>query len=163
VRQIVPNPLSGEAWAPFGWLPLADTDPEDGRHTLAFEWADAHVNRIAHRRDEVPAVGGGLRCQVLYRHRTHTQVLTPLDATSVVAVAPPGVDLVADGTDQVRAFVLRPLESVVLHRGTWHWGPFPTAADAVELLNVQGRRYREDNDSVDLAAVGAAFDVLVPG
>jgi ureidoglycolate hydrolase len=142
---------------------VPDTDPEDGHHTLAFEWGDAHLNRIAHRRDEVPAVDGGLRCQVLYRHRTHTQVLTPLDATSVVAVAPPGADPATGGdADQVRAFLLRPLESVVLHRGTWHWGPFPVDAEVVELLNVQGRRYREDNDSVDLESAGAAFDVLVP-
>jgi ureidoglycolate hydrolase len=91
-------------------------------------------------------------------------VLTPLDAPSVVAVAPPGSDpAAAGGADRVRAFLLRPLESVVLHRGTWHWGPFPTVADAVELLNVQGRRYREDNESVDLEAVGAAVDILLPG
>jgi ureidoglycolate hydrolase len=163
VGQIVPIPLSGEGWAPYGWLPLADTDPADGHHTLAFEWDDAHLNRIAHRRDEVPAVAGGLRCQVLYRHRTHTQVLTPLDAVSVVAVAPPGSDPTAAGAPPIRAFVLRPSESVVLHRGTWHWGPFPTRAVSVELLNVQGRRYREDNDSVDLEAAGTAVDILLPG
>ena len=33
----------------------------------------------------------------------------------------------ADEADRetIRAFRLEPLESVVLHRGTWHWGPFP--------------------------------------
>ncbi len=91
VRQITPGPLTAASWAPFGWLPVDDTDPDDGVDSLAYEWNDVHVNRIAHRRDEVPAVPGGLRCQALYRHRTHTQVLMPLDVSAVIAVAPPTV------------------------------------------------------------------------
>ena len=40
----------------------------------------------------------------------------------------------------------------MLHQGTWHWGPFPIRdASSVRLLNVQGRRYAEDNASVDLS------------
>ena len=40
--------LSEEAWAPFGWLPVADTDPRDGEHRLSFAWDDVHVNIIGH-------------------------------------------------------------------------------------------------------------------
>ena len=159
-RTIRPLPLDATAWAPFGWLPVADTDPADGTHRLAFDWDDVHVNRIGHRRDEVPAVDGGLVCRMLYRHATHTQVLMPLDATAVVAVAP--ADLAMDSAsdlDAVTAFVLRPLQSVVLHRGTWHWGPFPVTAAAVELFNVQGLRYAEDNQRVDLAGSGIVVEV----
>jgi ureidoglycolate lyase len=88
----------------------------------------------------------------MYRHDTYTQSLTLLDATSVVAVAPADATF-ADPADleRIRAFVLEPGQTVVLHRGTWHWGPFPIrGATSVRLLNVQGRRYREDNASVDL-------------
>ena len=49
---------------------------------------------------------------------------------------------------------------LVLHRATWHWGPFPLGDEPVRLLNVQGLRYAEDNDSVDIAAVE---DVVVAG
>ena len=63
--------------------------------------------------------------------------------------------------DQVRAFVLPILSAIVLHRGTWHWGPYPVGADSVELFNVQGLRYREDNASVDLEALGSPVDVLM--
>ena len=105
----------------------------------------------------------GLRCQVLFRHDTHTQVLMVLDAPSVVAVAPSGVEPAADGVDSVRAFLLEPLVPVVLHRGTWHWGPYPRTADSVTLFNVQGRRYLEDNRSCDLAAAGLPVDVLLRG
>jgi hypothetical protein len=161
-RTVTPIPLSATAWAPFGWLPVADTDPGDGTHTLEFEWDDVHVNRIGHRRDEVPAVTGGLRCQELYRHVTHTQVVMPLDARAVIAVAPPGLAMDSSSdTEGVEAFILQPLQAIVLHRGTWHWGPFPVTAGLVELFNVQGLRYREDNERVDLAALGAPIDVLV--
>jgi ureidoglycolate hydrolase len=162
VRQITPEPLTAEAWSPFGWLPVADTDPHDGEQRLHFAWEDAHVNVIGHRRDEVPEVPGGLRCQVLFRHATHTQVLMPLDVTAVVVVAPPTLDMSSPtDADQIRAFVMPPLSSLVLHQGTWHWGPYPVGAESVELFNVQGLRYSEDNDNIDLAALGAPVDVLM--
>jgi len=160
---IVAEPLSDDAWAPFGWLPRADTDPSDGDHTLEFAWSDAHLNTIEHRTDEVEATASGVRCAVMYRHETHTQVLTPLDASSVLAVAPAAsrFDSPADVT-LIRAFVVDPGQTVVLHRGTWHWGPFPIrGASSVRLLNVQGRRYVEDNRSVDLtASTGRVVEIV---
>jgi len=162
IRQIKPLPLTREGWDPFGWVPVADTDPRDGAETLDFAWADPHLNVIGHRRDEVPAVPGGLRCEMLYRHATHTQALMPLDVTAVIVVAPPGLEFAGpDDADRVRAFLLEPLSSVVLHRSTWHWGPFPIGAESVSLFNVQGLRYVEDNEMADLAAIGGALDVLV--
>lgn len=161
VRQITPVPLTPEGWAPFGWLPVADTDPADGDHRLEFAWHDVHVNRIGHRTDEVPGAAGGLRCEILFRHVTHTQLVMPLDVAAVVVVAPPDLSMESPGdVDQVQAFVLERLEPIVLHRGTWHWGPYPVGAASVELFNVQGLRYAEDNESVDLAALGAPLDVV---
>jgi len=162
VRQIVPKPLERDTWAPFGWLPVQDTNPSDGSDVLEFAWGDAHVNRIGHRRAEVPEVPGGLRCDVLFRHSTHTQVLMPLDSAAVIVVAPAGLAMSGpQDADEVRGFLLEPLDAVVLHRGTWHWGPYPVGADSVSLFNVQGLRYVEDNTSVDLAAFGIPFDVLL--
>jgi ureidoglycolate hydrolase len=162
VRQIKPLPLTREEWEPFGWLPVADTDPSDGAETLEFAWADPHLNVIGHRRDEVPAAAGGLRCEMLYRHATHTQALMPLDVSAVIVVAPPGLEIASsEDVERARAFVLEPLSSIVLYRATWHWGPFPVDAESVSLFNVQGLRYVEDNEMADLAAIGAAVDVLV--
>jgi ureidoglycolate hydrolase len=164
VRTVTPVPLDARAWEPFGWLPVPDTDPDDGRHRLEFAWNDVHVNRIGHDLDEVPAITGGLRCEELFRHLTHTQVVMPLDAEAVIAVAAPDVvmDAPADA-GRVVAFLLQPLQAVVLHRGTWHWGPYPVGAESVELFNVQGLRYREDNERVDLGAIGVSVDVLLGG
>ncbi|HLI73471.1 MAG TPA: ureidoglycolate lyase [Acidimicrobiales bacterium] len=160
-RTVVAQRLAADAWAPFGWIPVADTDAADGAQRLEFEWQDAHVNVISHAPDEVERAGDGLRCDRLYRHLTHTQVLMALNGPSVIAVAPPGSDLTAPGgTDAVRAFRLEPFESLVLHRGTWHWGPFPLGSEPVRLFNVQGFGYARDNESVDLKGAGVELTVV---
>jgi len=154
------QPLTADAWAPFGWLPVADTDPTDGQRTLRYEWDDAHLNVIAHAPDEVEHSRGGLVCAGLYRHVTHTQVLMPLNCDAVLAVAPPGYDFAAAGLDGIRAFRVAPLDVFVLSQATWHWGPFPIGDEPVQLLNVQGLRYAEDNEHADLAQLtGAVAEV----
>jgi ureidoglycolate hydrolase len=161
-RKVSPEPLSEEAWAPFGWLPVADTDPQDGEHRLSFAWDDVHVNLIGHARAEVPETGDGLRCQMLFRHDTHTQSVMSLDVPAVIAVAPATQDFsAAAGAGSIRVFRLEPLQPVVLHKGTWHWGPFPVDAESVRLFNVQGLRYAEDNACVDLASRGLEVDVVL--
>ena len=155
------SPLTEAAWEPFGWLPVPDTDPRDALNRLHFEWADPNLNVIAHEYGEVQHTDRGPVCEVMYRHDTHTQALMPLNVRSVVAVAPADLDFSSpDHLDRVRAFSLVPLDCFVLFAGTWHWGPFPLGVDAVQLLNVQGARYAEDNASVDLPArTGAALEI----
>ena len=159
-RTVVPAALNQAEWSPFGWLPVADIDPRDGEQTMTFEWADAHVNLIAHARSEVPEIPRGLRCDMLFRHETHTQGLMPLNVPAVIVVAPAGVEFTDEAeAASIRAFRIEPLESLVLHQGTWHWGPFPIEGSEVRLFNVQGLRYAEDNRCVDLAAKGLSVDV----
>ena len=76
---------------------------------------------------------------------------------------PTPIRLCPPSRSRLRAFLLPVLSAVVLHRGTWHWGPYPATAEEVRLFNVQGFRYREDNQSVDLAAAGAAVEVRLDG
>ena len=160
MRSVVAEPLTEADWAPFGWLPVADTDPRDGVHRMTFEWGDAHVNVIGHARNEVPETPRGFRCEMLYRHDTHTQSLMPLNVPCVVAVAPADVEF-GDARDvsSIHAFRIEPLQALVLHQGTWHWGPFPIDGPEVRLFNVQGLRYAEDNRCVDLADKGLSVDV----
>jgi ureidoglycolate hydrolase len=108
----------------------------------------------------VPAADGALRCEVLFRHLTHTQVVMPLDVDAVIAVAPAGTDpRTEDGAGQIRVFALPVQQAIVLDQGTWHWGPYPARGPSVRLFNVQGLRYAEDNDSADLAEAGTAVEV----
>jgi hypothetical protein len=159
-RTVMPQRLSESAWAPFGWLPVADTDPKDGDHHMTFVWDDAHVNIIGHFRNEVPETETGLRCEMLFRHDTHTQSVMALNVPAVIAVAPASIEFEEEADrESIHVFRLEPLEPLVLHLGTWHWGPFPVDAPEVRLLNVQGLRYAEDNREIDLAARGLSVDV----
>jgi ureidoglycolate hydrolase len=163
-RSIEAQPLTAEAWAPFGWIPVTDTDPADGDERLTFVWNDVHLNVISHTPQEITRTTNGLLCDGMFRHDTHTQALLTLDVVSVIAVAPAEVTFDGSGDiDTVRAFVLRPLDSFVLHRGTWHWGPFPLGDRPVTLYNVQGLRYAEDNAKVDLADKALAVEVCAAG
>lgn len=150
-QRLSAQPLSAEAFAPFGWIPVADTDPRDAHFTYEFAWGDVHVNVISHAPSEIERVDGRLICDRFYRHDTHTQTLLPLDVTSVVAVAPARVEFTDPADlDTVRAFHLEPLHGFALARGTWHWGPFPLGDRPVHLWNVQGKRYAEDNRCAEL-------------
>jgi ureidoglycolate hydrolase len=159
-KSIKAQPLTAEAWERFGWLPVRDTDRRDGQHRLAFAWDDVHVNVISHAPEEIARTAEGLLCDCMYRHDSHTQALLTLDVASVIAVAPAEVSLSQPADlEEVRAFVLHPLDNFVLHRGTWHWGPFPLGDQPVTLYNVQGLRYAEDNARVDLADQTMAVEV----
>ena len=145
------EPFTPDAWCEFGWVPVPDSDPTDGIHALEFSWEDAHLNYISHAPDEVERRGGEFVVNRLYHHDTHTQALMPLNCRSLIAVAPAFLNFShATQAGSVRAFVLDPLACVVLYRGTWHYGPYPLGDEPVRLLNLQGRRYEEDNAYVDL-------------
>lgn len=157
-REIVAEPITARAFEPFGWLPVADTDPADGRHRLEFAWGDPHVNVIRHAPEEVTRTPEGLRCDRMFRHASHTQALLVLDSDSVIAVAPASVTFSAvRDVEAVQAFRLALHTSLVLARGTWHWGPFPLAEEPVHLYNLQGYEFARDNESVDLTR----FEVFV--
>ena len=154
-RHITAEPITAAAFEPFGWLPVSDTDPADGARRLEFEWGDPHLNVISHGPQEVERVEAGLRCEQMFRHWSHTQALLVLDTESVVAVAPAHLDFSRpDDVRSVRAFRLSPLDAFVLHRGTWHWGPFPLVRQTCAPLQRPGVRIRGDNDSVDLSGYG---------
>jgi len=159
--RLVAEPITEDSWKPFGWLPRPDTDPEDGTDRLHFEWSDVHVNLIHHRRDEVPATDEGLVVEMLFRHETHTQALFVINCDAFVVVADPSTTFTTpEDQTRLRAFLLRPMDSLVLHRGTWHWGPFPVSEPRVDLYNVQGLRYAEDNDEMNIAKLGLATEVV---
>jgi ureidoglycolate hydrolase len=146
------QPFTPNAWSPFGWVPVPDTDHRDAVHALAFQWGDAHLNFIDHSPEEIVHSSQGPIVQTLYRHDSHTQALMPVNVEAVIAVAPALNDF-SNPThlDGLRAFLVRRGEIFVLHKGTWHWGPYPLGNQTVRLLNLQGKRYKEDNTSIDLA------------
>jgi ureidoglycolate hydrolase len=161
VLTISAQPFDPAEWGPYGWVPVPDGDPRDGSSRLDFQWADAHLNLIGHDAAEVPRTERGLMCEMLFRHQTHTQALMVLNCPAVVVVAAPGTAFTSEqDAGLLRAFLLRPHDVFVLHRGTWHWGPFPVTAPRVDMLNLQGLRYAEDNECCRLAGIGASVEVI---
>jgi ureidoglycolate hydrolase len=161
-HQVKAAPLTLQAWEPFGWLPVPDVDAAAGHHRLEFEWHDVHVNLIAHHLEEITRSGVLLRCDQMFHHWTHTQALLVLNCDAVIAVAPAAVTF-AEMMDllEIKAFTLKPLQSLVLSRGTWHWGPFPLDSPTVQLYNVQGFRYAEDNESYSFLDHSTVVDINV--
>jgi ureidoglycolate hydrolase len=142
---IVAEPLTDEAFVPFGAIP-AEEGSEWDRADARFDLDDGHVNIIGHTTDEVEVGAVGLRCELLNRHDTHTQTLMPLDVPAIVVVAPAELDFSDPAhLESIRAFRLEPLDAIHLWVGTWHWGPYPADGPAVRLLNVQGTGYVHDN------------------
>jgi ureidoglycolate hydrolase len=160
IRPLEAVAATRDAFAPFGVLP---PDEGDGAPTADLEFLlnDGWVNYIAHSLDEIPVVDGTYHCELLNRHDTHTQTLMPMSGDAVVVVAPAELDFSAPAHfDAVRAFVLPRHTCVHLHRGTWHWGPYPIDAPDVRIFNIQGRGYVHDNGIVDFARDhGLAFAV----
>jgi ureidoglycolate hydrolase len=125
VVRLDAEPATRAAFAPFGTIPPEESD---GYPTadLEFLWNDGSVNFIG--------------------HDTHTQTLMPMSGDAIVVVAPAAVDFSEpEHFDTVRAFVMSRHTCVHLHRGTWHWGPYPLDAPSVRIFNVQGRGYARDN------------------
>jgi len=161
-KTVVLEPIAAtaESFAPYGALP---PDEGDGQPTADLEFLlnDGWVNYIGHGLDEVEVRGDVLRCELLNRHDTHTQTLMPMTGDAIVVVAPAAVDF-SEPThfDTVRAFALPRHTCVHLHRGTWHWGPYPVGASHVRIFNIQGRGYPNDNGIVWLARDhGVVYDV----
>jgi ureidoglycolate hydrolase len=150
MRTVTLDPIAAtrESFADYGVLP---PDEGDGQPTADLEFLlnDGWVNFIGHTLSEIEVRDGRLQCELLNRHDTHTQTLMPMSGPAVVVVAPPDADFSkSEHFDAVRAFALPAHTCVHLHRGTWHWGPYPVGADMVRIFNIQGRGYPNDNGIV---------------
>src|SRR5262245_62774122 len=99
-----------------------------------------HLNVLSY--DRRPLV-----CDHLNRHHKATQALVALAGRpTLVVVAPKAYDFATrDHLAHVRAFVCDGTAGINLSLGTWHWGPYPLM-DHVDLVNVQGENFAEDNE-----------------
>lgn len=125
VQKLKIEPLTEEAFRPFGEIIDAKARPPDSRGGGVSEsWsvdfqADGRVlvnaSRVAFQ---------GFTFKKLERHFSHTQTFIPLHGPpAVVAVAPP-TDLndreAIPGPEQVHAFLIDGSKGYKLARGTWH-------------------------------------------
>ncbi|MGV0742466.1 ureidoglycolate lyase [Mycolicibacterium sp. XJ870] len=143
-RQILIQTLAEEAFAPFGAVLSAVPDgeaPRPGERLLDLSRGRPrfYVMALQNR----PA-----RFTSLTRHRSVTQTLAAVGGGEwMIAVAPPGaVDKseARPAIEQVAVFRVPGHVAVLLHRGTWHAGPF-FEGDAMSFFNLE----LEDTNEVD--------------
>ncbi len=123
-RDILARPISAAGFAPFGFLiePTPDggrAGPIDAALDLAQGRPRFYIMDLANRGQEFGRIT---------RHRAVTQVLASAGARPwMLGVAPPAGcdDPHAEPTlDDIAAFVVPGGVAVLLHRGTWHAGPY---------------------------------------
>lgn len=150
------EPLTEHGFAPFGHVIAAGVDAPPGALDLSGGTARFWVMPLADR----PPVFDRIT-----RHRRVTQCLAAAGAESwLVAVAAPGADPAAD-PGAVRAFIVPAGTAVLLHRGTWHAGPF-FAGPAMSFFNLElADTNTADHDTASLPVtvrvVGAQAPVRV--
>lgn len=157
--QIVAQPLTAEAFAPFGDVLAAPMEPgrvyfdkglKNGRAGARPSLAVTHARPLA----ALP-----LRATVLERHEFSSQSFMPLDVSRwLIVVAPYGAD---GGPDPSRAiaFVAGPGQGVTYHMGTWHHGF--TALDRPACFAIFMWRDGTSSDE-EFRQLAAPFTVQVP-
>ena len=135
------TPLSRVSFAPFGQV--LSVTPDEA--LIELRESEAWVLNVLSY-DSRP-----LRCDHLNAHRRATQMLLPLaGGRALIMVAASGVSFHdREALGSVKAFVLDGSAAVNLALGTWHWGPYPLD-DHVDLLNLQGRGFVDDNEVAHL-------------
>ena len=121
LHEVPIEPLSEEAFEPFGRLISARDGPPDYRGAsgtkgwhVAFESGLPLLSVL-----KTPYLG--LRFARMERHLHVSQAFVPLGGSAaVVAVAPPTPEASRPRLEDIRAFLLDDSRGYVLHIGTWH-------------------------------------------
>jgi len=147
------EPLTADAFAPFGQL------VKEGDMVMELrDGEEFHLNVLHYDRADHP-----LQCDHLNRHHKATQALVALAGKpTLVVVAPKSYDFsTADHLEHVRAFICDGTAGINLALGTWHWGPYPLH-DEVDLVNVQGKGFANDNEIAHLQRdLGVLVEVVL--
>lgn len=133
VTTITPEPLTAQAFAPFGDVISLDSTPK--LPIDLYNGLNAIHGPIVLQADETPEFilfrvgyrGGEVR--YMERHHGMTQTFIPLNGDPYISVvAPPGAPMVDGFPDfaSIRAFLVPGDVVLNIHRGTWHEPPFPT-------------------------------------
>lgn len=164
MREMIPEPLTAEAFAPFGDVIEASTQAEQlainygmttrfhdlARIDVADEGGQAIVS-IFRGRPLTPPV-----LRIFERHPVGSQAFTPLSGRPyLVAVAPAG----AFDVGAVRVFRAAPHQGVNYAKGVWHHFLLPLDAES-DFLVIDRAGPGENLDEVELAP-GDALLVMI--
>ena len=164
--SLVAEPLTKEAFAPFGQIARAEEDgvafgPDDAQLDLSRGTPRFYIMRL---RDKT------MSFDRITFHARVTQCLGALgDAPWFMAVARPTMDVAAyPKREDIRVFRVPPGVFVTMHAGTWHAGPLWDAARGpahIDFYNLElSDTNQVDHNTHDYdEAEGLVFDVHVEG
>ncbi len=120
--NIVAQPLTAEAFAPYGDVLAAPADP--GRSYFEGGLGNARPGArpsfsLVHR---LPLAGLPLEAKLLERHEFSSQTFLPLDAGRWVIIVCPHAAAGGPDLAGLRAFIARPDQGVTYRMNTWHHG-----------------------------------------
>lgn len=146
------EPLTAEAFAPYG--AVLGQGPGEALHV---DLGEFEVNAWIH--GEIDVSGGKVELQYftltvrdmefsfLERHVLETQSFIPVGG--VPCIFPVAAPTAGDGPDHcpepedVRAFLFDGTAGVRLHKGTWHWVPFPLNGSASYLNMTRAGKFTD--------------------
>lgn len=158
MRQVKVEPLTHEAFAPFGTFanlinPKADklgaTPVEFYRDMVQIDVAPTNMFSYSTCRVEKRA----LVIDILEYHSACAEGILPLDNDILVQVAPATGNNDPLPLDKMRVFYVPKGTIVTIKPGVWHWGPFtPNELAANILINLPERTYANDCIVKELSA-----------
>lgn len=120
--QIDPQPLTQEAFAPFG--DVIDVPSEPGRKyyedALGNLRANAHPSLSLSLKAEMP--DRPLRAELLERHEFSSQTFVPIDVARWLIVVAPHATAGGPDLSGVKAFIATGRQGVTYKPNTWHHG-----------------------------------------
>lgn len=162
---LVPEPLSGEAFAPFGQIVRLAPQPGEAINAGTAERSNTQATLDLRTASADPVLHVyvakartmPLAVTMLERHREGDQSFIPLGRQRFLVVVAGTGETFARG--DVRVFVTAPGEGVVYRRGCWHH-PLIALGDGDRFLVIEGGGYRGDCEE---RAVDGPLLVLGPG
>jgi ureidoglycolate lyase len=174
MRRIKIEPLTREAYAPFGWI-LGEMPDQDRQDSLRL---DGEYITFWHERDFQVGVGGvvefvwvhykwrGFSIRRFESHRLTEQAMIPMKGAPLVhVVCPPPDDPtvpdIAPDLDRMKAFLLDGSKGVCMRRGCWHEPQNFPVVGSVSALVVTRRSTTMDLLNADHSGVSSTETAVV--
>jgi len=148
--KLTPEPLTAEAYAPFGSIVDAgrlQLHCSDGQYTARLMKLEPAVPRVVH----------------VNRHFDHSQLFVPITGDPMLLVVAPGhVSGEKFDPETLRCFRADGTQAFTFNLGTWHIAPRALDGRAAQVINVQGSRYMEHTELINFEELtGVALEVAL--
>jgi len=160
---VVAEPISAEAFAPYGKVITSRSPDPDGRNvTLAVVDADFTGGPTIIR--ALTFRFRGFSFTHLEQHGSFTQAFLPADGKpAIVVVAKPVAEVGSDpDLSTLKAFILDGTQGILLDKGAWHFAPFPLADLATYTMIGCADTAKESEGYLDMSErTGKPFQIIV--